>query len=70
MHDIVDVELVEEWVSVFGHRSSEDHNFIDLSDPFQESINARPFYDVYVVILPFDFNRNREVSLMKDLQKC
>ena len=67
MHDIVDVELVEEWISVFGHRSSEDHDFIDLSDPFEESINARPFYDVYVVILPFDFNRNREVCLMKNL---
>jgi hypothetical protein len=62
-----DVELVEEGIAVFGYRCGEDDNFVDLADTFQESINARAFDYVDIVVLSFNFDGNGEIGLVEDL---
>ena len=67
MYHVVDVQLIEQRVAVFGHRGCEDDHFVDLTHSLEESIDARPFYDIDVVVLPFDFDWNGHVGLMEDL---
>jgi hypothetical protein len=50
--------------SYLRDRCCENNDFIKLADTFHELVNTWPFYHIDVVILPFDFNRNREVRLM------
>ena len=68
MHDVVNVQLVEQRVAVFGDGSCEDDHFVYFTDSLEERINARSFYDIHVVILAFDFDWNGEVCLMEDLK--
>jgi hypothetical protein len=62
--------LVQKGVAVFGYGCSEDDNFVNLTDAFQESVDARALDYVDVVILSFDFNGNCEIGLVEDLMRC
>ena len=64
MHDMMNVQLIEERVAVLRDGCREDDNFVELTDAFEEGVHARPFDDVNVVILAFDFNGYREVRLV------
>lgn len=46
---------------------SEYHNFVQLANSLHEFINTRSFYDVYVVIVSFNLNRDGEICLVQDL---
>lgn len=69
MYDIVDIELVEEGVAIFGNRRGENDDLIDLSNSLQECIDARPLYDIDVMVLTFDLDWDGKVCLMQDLHK-
>lgn len=67
MHDIVDVELVQERVAIFADRSCEDNDFVQFPDPFEKGIDARPLDYVDVVVLAFDFDGYSEVRVVEKL---
>ena len=67
VHDVVDVELVEQRVAVLGHRGGEDDDFVELAHALEESVDARAFYYVDVVVLAFDLDGDGHVRLMEDL---
>jgi hypothetical protein len=67
MHDLMNIQLVEEGVAVFGHRCGEHYDLVNLAHAFEKGIHARPFYDVDVVILTFNLNGDREICLVEDL---
>jgi hypothetical protein len=64
-----DVELVEKGIAVFGYGCGEDDNFVDLSDAFEEGVDAGALDYVDVVVLSFDFDRDCEIGLVEDLTK-
>lgn len=65
--DVVYIQLVEERVTVLGHRGSEDHHFVDFAHSLEKCIDAGPFYDIDVVVLAFDLDGNSKICLMEDL---
>lgn len=65
---MVNVQLVEKWVAVFGDRSCEDDNFVEFSNAFEKSVDAGALDYVDVVVLTFDFYGDCEVCLVEDLR--
>lgn len=65
--DVVDVELIENRVAVFGDGGCEDHDLVQLADSFHEGVDARSFDDVDVMVLAFNLDWYREVCLVEDL---
>lgn len=55
--------------SYLCNRSGKDDNLVELSDALHKLVHSRPLDDVNVVILTLDFDRYREVRLMKDLEE-
>lgn len=68
MHDAVDVELVEKWVSVLGDRRCKHDDLVKLTHSLQERIHAGSFYDVDVMVLTFDLDWDGEICLMQNLR--
>lgn len=68
MNDVVYVKLIQQRVAVLGNRRGEDDHLVKLSDSFHECINARAFDDIDVVVLPFDLDRDGEISLVQNLR--
>jgi hypothetical protein len=64
VYHVMDVELVEQGVAIFGHRRGKDNDFIQLTHPLHESINSRPFDNIHIMILSLDLHGNRHVGLM------
>lgn len=48
-------------------RSGKDNHFVQLTHPFHELVDSRSFYNVDVVILPFNFHGNGEVRTFENL---
>ena len=46
----------------FGEGSSEDDNFIDLAHLGEEMVDARTFYNIDVMCLGLDLDRNDVIS--------
>lgn len=65
--NVVYIQLVEERVTVLGHRGGEDHHFVDLAHSLEKCIDAGPFYDIDVVVLAFDLDGNSKICLVEDL---
>ena len=59
--------MIQQRIAVFGHRSGEDNNFVELSDPLEEGIDTGPLDDVDIVVLALNLNRYGKVRLMEDL---
>jgi hypothetical protein len=77
--DTVDVELVEQWVTVLrtlaptskrcgrtylGNRGGKDNNFIQLANPLHELVDTWSLDDIYVVVLAFNLDGDGEVGLV------
>lgn len=45
----------------------ENNNLVKLADSLHELINSRSLYDVNVVVVALDFDRDCEVCLMQNL---
>ena len=67
MYNVVDVQLVKERVAILRDGCRENNNFVQLTNSFQECVNAGSFDDIDIVILAFNFDRYRKVRLMENL---
>jgi hypothetical protein len=67
VNNLVNVKLIQERVAVLRDRRRKDHHFIKLANPLHELINTWTFDDVDIVVIAFNFNRNREIGLVQDL---
>ena len=67
VHNVVYVELIQQWVSVFGDGCREHHHFVKFSHTFEKCVYAWAFDDVYIVVLAFNFHGYGKVCLMEDL---
>ena len=54
-------------VTHLGDRSSKNDDFVELTDPLHELINARSFDNVDVVILTLNLDRYRKIGLVEYL---
>lgn len=68
--DFVDVQLIEERVTILGHRRCEDHNLVELANSLHELVDAWPLDDIDIMVVALDFYRYREVGLVKDLERA
>jgi hypothetical protein len=67
--DAVDVELVEERVTILGYRCGENDNLVQFAHSLHELVHARPLDNIDVMVLTFNFNGNREIGLVKNLEQ-
>lgn len=82
MYYVMYIQLVEERVAILEalantdsgrkctylrYRRSKDNNLIEFSNTLHELIDTRPFNNIYIVVLSFNFNWNCEVCLMEYL---
>ena len=51
-----------------GHGRREDHNLVKLTDALHELIHTGALDDVDIVVLPFNLDRDREISLVENLR--
>lgn len=49
-------------------RRRKDNNFVEFTDSLHELIYARSFYDVHIMIVALNFDRDGEVRLVQNLQ--
>lgn len=83
VNNAVNVELVEEGITIllslaelpeqnnaatyFGNRCCKNHHFVQFAHTLHELVNARSLDDIDIVVLAFNFHRNREVCLVQNL---
>jgi hypothetical protein len=83
VHHTMNVQLIEKGITVlssiswllsfvwndtyFRHRRGEDNDLIKLTNALHELINPRPFNDIDIVVLSFNFHRDGEVGPSENL---
>lgn len=68
VHHIVDVQLVQQRVTVLGNRCGKHHHFIKLANPLHELVHAGPLDHIDVVVLSLDLDWDGEISAFQDLR--
>lgn len=68
MHDMMDIELVKQWIAILGNRCCKDDDFVQLAYSFHELIHAWPFDDIDIVVLSLDLHRDGEICLIQNLK--
>lgn len=69
MHDVVDIQLVEEGVAVLRDWSREHDHLVQLAHPLHELVDAWTLDDINIVVVAFDLDRYCEVRLVKYLEE-
>ena len=64
---IMNVKLVQQWVTILGDRRSKHHHFVEFANPFHELIHTGSLDHIDVVILTFDLDWNGKIGTFENL---
>ena len=68
MDNMMDVELIQERISVLADRRGKYYNLVQLADSLQKRVDTGSLDNIDVVILALDLDWDGKVGLVKDLR--
>lgn len=69
MHHLVDVELIEHGIGIFGKTRSENDHFKELTDHFEELVDIRTLENIDIMTLAINLHGNNKVGVFYRLKE-